>query len=93
MIVMDSYAQLTVDIITKVAEGKITPCNAAKILNKSRRTIERYLQHYQAIGIQFVVHKNTGKSPVNKIADSLKAKVQNLVRAKYFKPCSLKGNA
>jgi hypothetical protein len=31
MIVMDSKAQLTVDIITKVAEQKITTYNAAKI--------------------------------------------------------------
>ena len=41
---MDSKAQLTVDIIAKVAERKITIINAAKLLNKSRRTIERYLQ-------------------------------------------------
>ena len=46
MIVMDSKAQFAVDIIAKVAEGKITTCNAAKLLNKSRRTIERYLQQY-----------------------------------------------
>ena len=52
MIVMDSQAQLTVDIITKVAECKITIANAAKLLNKSRRTIERYLQQYHKIGIQ-----------------------------------------
>jgi predicted DNA-binding transcriptional regulator YafY len=53
---MDSQAQLTVDIITKVAERKITIANAAKLLNKSRRTIERYLQKYHKVGIQFVVH-------------------------------------
>lgn len=40
MIIMDSKAQLTVDIITKVSERKITIVNAAKLLNKSRRTIE-----------------------------------------------------
>ena len=63
MIIMDSQAQLTVDIITKVAERKITIANAAKLLNKSRRTIERYLQKYHKIGIQFVVHRNTEKWP------------------------------
>ncbi len=64
MIIMDSKAQLTVDIIAKVADCKITIANAAKLLNKSRRTIERYLQQYHKIGIQFVVHRNTGKAPV-----------------------------
>ena len=55
---MDSKAQLTVDIVAKVAEGKIDIVNAAKLLNKSRRTIERYLQRYREIGIRFVVHQN-----------------------------------
>jgi transposase len=84
MIVMNSKAQFTVDIITKVAEKKITIRNAAKLLNKSRRTIERYLQQYYAIGIQFIVHKNSGKYPVNKIADAVKYSVQNLIKEKYF---------
>ena len=72
MIIMDSKAQLTVDIIAKVAERKITIVNAAKLLNKSRRTIERYLQKYQKVGIQFVIHQNSGKSSTNKISDAVK---------------------
>ena len=40
---MDSKAQLTVDIVAKVAQGKVDIVNAAKLLNKSRRTIEPYL--------------------------------------------------
>jgi len=84
MIIMDSKAQLTVDVVVKVAEGKITIVNAAKLLNKSRRTIERYLQRYQKVGIQFVIHLNTGKAPVNKTPDSLKRQVQALIKEKYF---------
>ena len=81
---MDSKAQLTVDIIAKVAERKISIVNAAKLLNKSRRTIERYLQKYQKVGIQFVVHQNSGKSPANKISDAVKRAVQALIKEKYF---------
>jgi IS30 family transposase len=44
---MDSKAQLTVDIIAKVVESRITIANAAKLLSKSRRTIERYVKRYQ----------------------------------------------
>lgn len=47
MITLNSKAQLTVDVIAKVAERKITIANAAKLLSKSRRTIERYLQRYR----------------------------------------------
>ena len=81
---MDSKAQLTVDVITKVVEGKISINNATKLLNKSRRTIERYLQKYQQVGIQFIVHRNVGKSPANKTPDELKRAVQTLIKEKYF---------
>ena len=47
MIILDSKAQLTVDVISKVVQGKIRPINAAKLLNKSRRTVDRYIQQYQ----------------------------------------------
>lgn len=84
MIKMDSKAQLTVDVVSKVAEGKIDIVNAAKLLNKSRRTIERYLKKYRKIGIQFVVHQNTGKPPANKTSGSVKRAVQSLIKEKYF---------
>jgi transposase len=75
---------LTVDVIAKVAERKITIANAVKLLNKSRRTVERYLQRYRSHGLQFVVHGNTGSEPVNKTPDRLKQKVQSLIREKYY---------
>ena len=81
---MDSKAQLTVDIIAKVVEGRITIANAAKLLSKSRRSIERYVKRYQQVGIQFVVHGNSGKSPPNKVPTSIKKAVQSLIKDKYF---------
>lgn len=84
MIVMDSKAQLTVDIIAKVVEGRITIGNAAKLLSKSRRTIERYVKRYQQVGIQFAVHGNSGKPPPNKTPTSIKKTVQALIKDKYF---------
>lgn len=88
MIIMDVKTQLTVDIIAKVAQGKMTISDAAKLLDRSKRTIERYLNRYlnryHKIGIQFVVHGNVGKSPHNKIDDQLKRKVQKLIKDKYF---------
>ena len=80
MIVMDSKAQLTVDIIAKVVEGRITIVNAAKLLSKSRRTIERYVKQYQQVGIQFAIHGNSGKAPLNKTPESIKKAVQVLIK-------------
>ena len=84
MIILNSKAQLTVDVIAKVADSRITVANAAKLLNKSTRTIERYLQRYRTNGIQFIVHGNTGSEPANKTSGSLKRKVQSLIREKYY---------
>jgi len=84
MIMMNSKAQLAVDVIAKVAEGRLTIGNATKLLNKSRRTIERYLHRYRKVGVQFIIHGNTGKAPVNKTPDKLKQTVQQLIREKYY---------
>jgi transposase len=84
MIIMDSKAQLTVDVIAKVAQGKVSIINAAKLLNKSPRTIERYLQRYRQVGIQFDVHRNTGRTPSNKTPDCLKRQIQSLIKEKYY---------
>jgi len=84
MIIMDSKAQLTVDVISKITQGKMSIINAAKLLNKSRRTVERYLHRYHKVGIQFVIHRNTGRSPVNKTSDNLKKQVQSLIKEKYY---------
>ncbi len=84
MILLNSKAQLTVDVIAKVAERKITIANAAKLFNKSRRTIERYLRRYREMGLQFVVHGNTGGDPANKTPDTVKQQVQALIREKYY---------
>ena len=82
---MDSHSQLTVDVIAKVTQGKmISIHSASKLLNKSRRTIERYLHRYRREGIRFVVHGNKGREPVNKTPDSLKRQVQQLIQTKYF---------
>lgn len=44
---MDSRSQLTVDVIAKVAQGKVSTNSASKLLNKSRRTIELYTHRYR----------------------------------------------
>jgi transposase len=84
MIVMDSKRQFKLDVIRKVSEGRLTKFQAAKLLQKSHRMIERYLSAYNREGIIFVVHKNSGRSPANKSCDELRIRVQKLLQSKYF---------
>lgn len=81
---MDSQTQLVVDVIAKVAQGKICMNNAAKLLNRSRRTIERYLAKHHQLGVKFIVHGNKGREPINKTPNSLKQNVQSLIKEKYY---------
>ena len=84
MAVLNNQTQLKIDIIAKVNEGNISTDNAVKLLGKSKRTIERYLQLYRREGLQFAIHKNNRRVPVNKTSDTVKRKVQNLIKKKYF---------
>ncbi|CAE6945405.1 PFAM Integrase catalytic region [Vibrio sp. B1FLJ16] len=81
---MDAKSQFTVDIISKVIDGRISINSAATLLSRSRRTVERYLSRYRKEGIRFVIHGNKGRSPVNKISESLKKEVQALIQTKYY---------
>ncbi len=81
---LNTSDQLKIDIIIKLDEDKISFSSARKILRKSQRTIERYLKKYRKEGLKFAIHKNFSRSPSNKIDDSLKLKVQNLIKNKYY---------
>ena len=83
MIVVNSQNQLKTDIITKVACSEMSVLNAQKLLGKSKRTVERYIQRYKEEGIQFVIHKSTYRTQPNKISGELKNLVQSLIRDKY----------
>jgi len=75
---LNTKAQLTVDVIAKVAKRKITIANATKLLNRSKRTVERYLQCYRSQGLQFVAHGNTCSEPANKTRWIVSLKHQEL---------------
>lgn len=81
---MSSQEQLELDVISKIAAGKLCRKQGQKILNISERTLRRYLFSYTKIGPLFVKHGNYKKHPVNSFDLSIKQKVQKLVQEKYF---------
>jgi len=84
VVTIDNQIQFKIDIIAKVNDEKICINDAVKLLNKSKRTIERYLHQYRKEGLQFAIHKNCRRAPVNKISNMTKKKVQKLIKKKYF---------
>ena len=81
---MDSKSQFTIDIISKVLDGKITINSATQLLQKSRRTVERYLGRYRKEVIRFVIHSNTGRAPSTKSLSHSSKEGQNLIQTKYY---------
>ncbi len=81
---MTAQEQLRLDIIAKVASGKMRRKEGQKVLGVSERTLRRDLKSYYELGPLFVKHGNTKKAPVNRTDPELKKRVQTLVREVYF---------
>lgn len=81
---MDTEIQLKIDIIAKVIKKIFSRSDAAKVLNVSLRTIERYEAGYCREGVKFFIHGNTHRSPVNKTDLVILNKAKKLVKEKYF---------
>lgn len=81
---LNSKEQLKLDVITKVIQQKLTIRSAQKILDKSERTIHRYLKQFRELGPLFVKHKNWNKPPANKTLWEVKSEALKLAKEKYF---------
>ena len=81
---MNAKEQLIFDTIKKLDKKKITIEDAVILLQKSKRTIERYCKKYHEEDFLFVYHKNRNRIPVNKTSDKIKEKVQELIKTKYY---------
>ena len=79
-----SKRQLKVDIIENVLAGKMSILDAQKFLGNSVSSIYRYIKEYEKLGVQFAIHKNTGRQPSNKTASEIREQVQILIKEKYY---------
>lgn len=81
---MKAKDQLKIEVMFKVTKGELKIKEAALLLNKSERSLARYLKDFKERGIKFIHHKNTNQKPKNKIPEEIKKHVQALVKETYF---------
>lgn len=81
---MKSEIQIKIDITEMVLKKLISRPDAAKILNVSERTTERYEAGFKSRGVEFFIHKNTHRVPVNKTNLEVLQKAKSLIKDKYF---------
>lgn len=80
---LNSKKQLRVDIIAQYISGKVYYLDAIKSLEISERQFRRLVKEFKIDGIKSVIHKNTGKSPPNKLRDSTRTTILRLYKSIY----------
>jgi len=73
----------TLEVLTRLDAGQFTAAQAAPLLGRSLRQVRRKLQAFRAQGATAVVHHNRGRTPHNALSPSLRARIEELVKAKY----------
>ncbi len=90
-ITLDHRAQQRLMVLTHVMAGELGHQAAAGILGLSARQVERLLDRYRTDGAAAFVHRNRGRIPVNRIGDTVRARILELAATTYagFNPVHL----
>ena len=70
-------------VIQKAVEGHLKLDEAADVLQRSRRQVQRLKQRFKAEDAGWVLHGNTGRIPANRVSEEIREKVIQLARGKY----------
>lgn len=81
---MNENDKLKLETIKKIIDKEITIKDAMKILEQSRRNINRLVNKYKAEGEKGFVHKNKGKANANKIDKNIIDKLEDLYLTEYY---------
>lgn len=65
-ITLSDQQQRRVDILVRLAAGKLTTADAARLLHRTERQVRRMKLAFQQKGMAAGVHGNTGRKPSNK---------------------------
>jgi len=71
------------DVVRRLARGALTVEEARQVLGLSKRQVQRLHAMVKAFGTDGVVHGNAGRSPPNRLSDTMRAKIVRLARTKY----------
>src|SRR3989344_2389925 len=85
---LNTKEKYKLEIVKSAISGKITNCEASKLLSVSERQIKRLKKSVRKLGTEGVVHKLKGRISNNFSGNTFKTKVLGLIRTKYsdFKP-------
>jgi transposase len=70
-------------VIENAVEGRISVSRAAELLRRSPRQVKRLKQRFEPDQAGWVLHRNQGRQPVNRVAAETRQRVIELARGKY----------
>lgn len=82
-ITLNSKEQKRLMVLNQVLRGQLTGKQASELLEMSLRQVRRMLAAYKKEGAAALSHGNKGRSPHNKLAESVLGMVVELARSKY----------
>jgi hypothetical protein len=71
------------DVLERFGAGKLTAHEAARVLGLSERQLRRLRRAFEKVGRGALVHGSTGRVPVNRTEDDVRAHIVELARTKY----------
>ena len=85
---LNAKEKYKLEIIRSAVSGKITNCEASKLLSVSERQVKRLKKSVRKLGTDGVIHKLKNKVSNNFSGNTFKKQVLDLIRTKYsdFKP-------
>jgi len=72
-----------IEVLSQVAQGRMTAANAANLLGLSRRQVHRLLKRFQTDGPAAIRHKARGRVSNNRIDPAVRAFAVTLVKESY----------
>lgn len=80
---LNTEKQLRIDVISRLARGRITVADAARLLNVTVRSVYRYKASYKELSVLSVLHGNSSKVPHNKTSKNERKRIIDICKSKY----------
>jgi transposase len=80
---LNTQEQKRVLVLNRILAGQLSMAEAAVLLKRSHRQVQRMLAAYRKEGAEAVVHGNRGRKPTHRIGDEVRQQVIALAREVY----------
>lgn len=82
-VTLNTRDQKRVLVLNQILEGHVSAAEAAPLLKRSKRQVQRLMAAYRKEGAAAVVHGNRGRSPSHRIDEATRQRILSLAQTTY----------